>query len=323
MKKKFMLFLFISTLLVGCNNNSVTIDEKDFEKGLETFIKSEYNESEYDATLKDGKMEITYEDTAYTLVYDLKNNPTFTYEIEVKKGISYDDYLVKTEGLSLPMLGYVASLSTYGVEVEDSALYFAMTYFSGMMNYYDADKETYVVIDDEFADGFESDSTIILKSQFGDKVIDFVKNSYGENIVIKDKEYDTYTYNLTSDCDKDSCTLTAELEVNKDGKFDKIKGYADNFTDNNMNDDITEDNADYHIELFVGQKVTVTGEELNGYEKSGSAVDIESVMDGYEISALEEGSANGYFYIGEDSRTFYITVTEGEFEEENLTLDIE
>lgn len=64
MKRKFLLCLIGVLVLTGCGKD--TIAKKDFETGLNNFIKSEVNEDTYEAKLKDEKMIITYWDNDYT-----------------------------------------------------------------------------------------------------------------------------------------------------------------------------------------------------------------------------------------------------------------
>lgn len=308
MNKKIVLSFMGVLLLSGCTQD--TISEKDFKKGLEKFIESEYNDNNYTAKLNGDKISVTYNNKEYILSYDLKENATFTYEVKIEEGISYDDYIAKTDILTLPMLGYISVLDTYGVEIEDAYTYFVSTYFDGMMDNYDEDKELYIITDD--AEGFETDANIILISEFGDKVIEYVKNSYDENVKIEDSDYDTYKYELTTNCDENSCTFMAKLSVNPEGKFEEINGYADEMAKENMDENITPKTADYHIELAVGQSITISGKDLNGYEKSGmDVVEVESLDSNYVFKAIKAGVANGNFYIGdEETKTFYITVTD-------------
>lgn len=310
MKKRLLFCLMATLILTGCSKE--TIKETDFEKGLTNFIKSEANENGYAAKIDNGKMTITYEEEDYILTYDLKEEPTITYEIEIKEGISYDEYSAKTDALSLPMIGYFAIADTYGVDANDSSTYFYATYLEGMLDSIDWEKETYIITDDP--EGFSSDDKIILISEFGDKVIEYIKDNYEDDIKIEDKENDTYTYELSAECEQESCTLTATLTVNPKGKFDEIKGYADELAKESMDENITSETADYHIELVVGQTITIKGKELSGYDLSGmDVVEVESLDSEYTFTAIKEGVANGQFYIGEegeDTRTFYLTVKE-------------
>jgi len=308
MKRKILLFLVSALLFTGCGKDTIAL--KDFEKGLEKFTKSEYSDESYEVNLKDGKMNINYNEENYTLDYNLKNNPTFTYEVKIEKGISYDDFLSKTEAISLPMIGYIASLDSFGVETEDATAYFLMTYIEGMMNYMD-EEEKYIIADSK--EGIETDAEIILTSEFGDKVIEYVKSSSDKDIEIKDKENNTFEYKVTTECKETECIFKSVLTVNKDGKFDELKGYADEMAKENMDSEITLENADYNIELVVGQTLKVNGTELNGYEISGMDVldEDENTEEGYIFKATKEGIANGRFYIGDsEEKTFYLTVSE-------------
>lgn len=310
MKNKLVLSLIISLLLVGCGKT--TISESQLKEGLNKYLTSEYNDSECEATLNNGEMEVSCEDEKYTLTYNLKGNPTFTYETEVKEGISYDEYCSKEEGLTLPMLGYIASAYTFGVDIEDSATNFILTYFDGIMNYYDS-AEQYIIVDD--AEGLETDAEVILTSEFGSKVIDYVKASYAEDITIKDEENDTFTYVLSAKCEEKSCKFTAKLTINAEAQFEKLNGYADELAKEEMYEEITPETADYHIELKVGQTMKITG--VNGYELSG--MDVIEVDNEYDFKATKEGIANGYLYVGEDDqKSIYVTVTKAK-ENEELT----
>ena len=244
-------------------------------------------------------------DKEYVLKYNLRNQLTFTYETEVSKGINYENYLSKTEILSLPYLGYVAFANTKGIEIEDANSYFTMTYLEGMFSNYEDGK--FIVVDDDAE--VETDSEIILVSDFGEKVIEYVKDAFGKKIEIKDSENNTFTYELSSKCSNKSCKIVSKITVNTDADFTKLQGYADEVARSNMYQDITPDTADYHIELKVGQMIKITGKNLNGYELTG--MNIVEFDDNYIFKATRSGIANGYLFIGKDkSRSIYVTVLE-------------
>lgn len=310
MKK--ILCLMLCFLLVGCGKEIVSQD--DLKKGLDNYINSEYNDNNYSAKFEKRKIIVDYDDKEYVLKYNTKKQLTFTYEVEVSKGINYEDYLAKTEILSLPYLGFVAFASTKGVEVMDANSYFVMNYLEGMFSNYEEGK--YIVVDDDAE--VETDLEIILASEFGEKVIDYVKDAFGKKIEIKDNENDTFTYELSSKCSDKSCKIISKVNVNSDADFTKLKGYADEVAKSNMYQDITPDSADYHIELKVGQSVKITGKNLNGYELTG--MDIVEFGDEYIFKATRSGVANGYIFIGENkSRSIYVTVSENDTNEEIST----
>lgn len=320
--RKFMLFLLLSLLLVGCGKD--VIKESDLQKSLDDYISSEdYNYNGYDARLDNNKIVVSYDEHEYELSYNLKDKPTFIYEAEIKKGISYDDFVLKTDALSLIKIGYIAALGTYDINAEDADAYFSSIYLDEMLRFYYEDQK-YIVLDDE-SEGEETFEVITVE-EFGERVVEYVEGVYGDGLTIKDKENDTFTYDLTQNCKKDTCTITAKLTINPDAKFENVTGTVEKLEKDNMYEDITPENADYHIELKVGQTIKVTGNDLSGYDLSGmDVVNVEFLDSGYKFKATEEGISNGYFYVGEDEkRTIYVTVTKAEKNEklENKTLKV-
>lgn len=310
-------------LFAGCSLNAVKEDA--FKKGINKFIDLSINDFEYEVEFKDKKMIVSDDDIDYVLTYDLKDNPTIIYEFDVKKGISYDDYNLKLSGILTPILGYIGVSYTHGLNLEDSNAYFYENFIEGIFNAMSEIDNNYVIVDDpEYSD---DDSIVILVEEFGDKVIEYIKAIYKKPIVVKDAKHNTFTYELFSNCKKDSCTVTSKVTVNNKGDFDEIKNYAQEIAKKYMDDSITTENADYHIELFVGDSITITGKDLTGYEKSGmNIIGVDSDDKGYIFEATVAGIANGYFYIGEeDERTFYITVKEApqNHKSENKTLTVE
>lgn len=308
MKRKFLIFALGVLMLTGCEKN--VISKENFEKGLNNYIKSDTNAETYTAQLKDDKINVTYSDEEYTLTYNLKEEPTITYEVEIKKGISYEEYTTKTDAFSLPMLGYFAISDNKGVEPADYYTYYISTYLYGLFDAVDLEKESYIITDD--TEGYDENDKIILTSEFGDKVIDYIKYNYDKDIKIKDEEYDTYSYELTTECSEKSCVFTSKLTVNTKADFSKINGYEEKVAKEGMDENITPETADYNIELVVGQSITISGKKLSGYEQTGMDIaEIEGNDSGYIFKATKPGVANGSFYIGEDStRTYYLTVTE-------------
>lgn len=322
MKRKLLVCTLGVLMLTGCGKEAIS--KENFENGLNNFIKSETNAETYTANIKDDKINVTYWDENYTLTYNLKEEPTITYEVEIKKGISYEEYTTKTSALSLPMLGYFAIADNKGIEPADYYTYFSNTYLDGMFDAVDLEKESYIITDD--AEGYDESDKLILTSEFGNKVIDYIEYTYDKDIKIEDEEYDTYSYELTTECSDNSCVFTAKLTINTKADFSKINGYEEKIAKEGMDENITPENADYNIELVAGQSITISGKKLNGYEQTGmDIVEVEKNDSEYIFKATKAGVANGYFYIGEDStRTYYLTVTEatGDDKIEDITLKI-
>lgn len=306
MKKKVLLIILGALAITGCNSNKIR--EKDLENGLNNFINSKYNEANYEANIEDDKIIVNYSDNKYEIDYTLKNNPTFTYEFVAKKGISYEEYSNKIDGMALPMLGYIAIANKYETNEADAYTFFANTYLEGMFDAITEKDFNYIISDTK--EDYGDDVEVILTSEFGDKVIEYTKETYGNSIKIEDNDYNTFTYEFKANCDNESCKITATLIVNKEGNFSKLNGYADEKAKENMDENITPENADYNIELVVGQTITINN--VTGYGLSGMDI-IEATSDeeSYTFTATRVGIANGEFHLENDkTKTFYITVNE-------------
>ena len=312
MKKNIITCLLILILLVGCGKSAVT--EENFVKGLNKYLNSEYNDNGYEVTTEKNAMVVKKDDKEYKVKYNLKGNPTFSHEVKIEKGISYEEYSKKIETLSLPMLGYIALAHNYGVSIEDSSTYFTFSYISGYFDEID-DEDTFTIIDDDIE--IDNSKNVIRTSKFGERVIDYVKATYDDEIDFDD-ELETYDYKVVTKCNKKSCTIKSILEVNPKANFQRIIGYAEQRAKEGMDKDITPETAKYNIELKVGQKIKITGKKLSGYEIKG--MNVVEVSGEYVFEATKRGVANGYFHIGEKTkRSFYITVTEPEKDEELKT----
>lgn len=312
MKKKIFSCLLIIFILTGCAKEAVT--KENFEKGLNKYIESEYNDTGYEVKVEDKKIIVKTEDGEYELYYNLRGEPKFTRTITVEKGISYDEFSKQIETLSLPMLGYIAMAHNYGVAPVDSSTYFTFTYIAGLFDEQN-DEEIYTVVDDDIE--VEGNTKVIRTSKFPERVIDYVNNVYGDDVDFDD-ELETYEYTIESECTKKKCIIVSTLEVNPKANFQKLIGYAEAREREGMYKDITPETAKYNIELKVGQKIKISGKKLTGYDMTG--MNIVEVTDEYIFEATRVGVSNGYFYINEDdTRSFYITVTNPEEDEELKT----
>ena len=89
---------------------------------------------------------------------------------------------------------------------------------------------------------------------------------------------------------------------------------------NYSNKDITKENADYSVTLKIGQKCRFEStDKITGHEISGSGYDYKDVNENcVEITGTSVGKANGYIYVGESKKSFYITI---EKNPDNKTLE--
>lgn len=219
MKKIFIILSIL--LLTSCGKNTVTKDE--FKINLEKVINSKYNTVGYKGEYKNNKMIMSLNDKEYEMDVEFKEKFTITYNLEIGKGIEYEEYNKLIETLSLPMFGYVAYLSDYGISMGDASSYFGDTYLNGMLDNYHESKYM-VIYNNKEKDMFKKDYEYILVKDFGDSVIDFVNDNYAKKIDFSD-ELNTYNFEVYSKCESDKCIITSKLIVNSESEFEDIKDY--------------------------------------------------------------------------------------------------
>lgn len=333
MLKKCLYLFFVLVILCTniCYATVVTVTDENLKDALQKFSSSEANEENYNITVSNNSIIMSANNETYTLKYDLSNKPTFTFEIPIEKGMSYDDFKKQTDNLMLPMVGYIAVANIQGVAVEDASAYFLFSYLGSAFNgsfSFDS-SNSYMIIDDTIEGvTIESDNPNAIKvSEFGERVMEYVNAVYPETQSISDTEgINSYTLTVErKDTTETSCKLVSTLSVNLDADFSKIIGYTQQMEDSFMNNGITKENADLVVTLKVGQKCKLEStEKITGYAFSGSDC-VEINDDKTELTGTKVGKKNGYLYIGEEQKTIYITVEENTSNEtlETITLKID
>lgn len=331
-KKIVLLVIFIlilNSFFISCYATNVAVTKENLNTSLQKFVSSSANENNYEITVSDKTIAITVDEKSYMLNYDLTEKPKFTLEIPIQQGMSYDDFKSDTDNLIIPMIGYVAVSNIQSVEFEDASAYFLMTYLSNAFNGSWTGDNEYVIVDDiNVSDGVivdksEGDSKTIYASEFGERVMEYVNATYKDKQTITDATSGINSYEWSiekKDVTATSCKLVSSLSVNTNADFSKIKGYANQMEESFLNKDITKDNANYTVTLKVGQKCRFeTNEKITGHEMYGSGCDYNDVNENCaEITATKVGKTNGYIYVGETKKSFYITIEENT---ENKTLD--
>lgn len=315
---------------------SVPVTDENLNDALQNFAESDCNNENYQISVADNIITLTSNDGTYKLNYDLANSPTFSFEVDIQQGMSYDDFKEQTDNVILPMIGYIAVANIQGVELEDASAYFLMTYLENVFNNSNLNENSYVIIDDtDMSDGVtinkdESDTKTIYVSEFGERVMEYVNATYKDKQTITDSSdgVNSYEYTLErKDVTETSCKLVAEVVVNLDADFSKLDGYSSQVEESFLNKNITEENADYLIKLKVGQKCNIeSNEKITGYEISGYSC-AEFSEDKTVITATSVGKANGYLYVGDSNtkKSIYIIVEENTLNQElePITIKIE
>ena len=313
--------LLLNCLVINCYATNIEVTKENLNESLQKFVASKENENNYKITVSDNVITIVDEGKTYNLNYNLTGNPTFTFEIPIEQGMSYASYKEQTDKLFLPITGYIAIANIQGVDFSDAGTYIAMSSLGNILNGSLTNENQYIIYDDiNISDGViidkdPNDTKIIYASDFGERVMQYVNSVYKDKQIINDSSTGVNSYELTTerkDVKETSCKLVSSLSVNLDADFSELKGYNDKVNESIINKNITKENADYSIDLKVGQKCRIeTTDEIVGYELSGSGYEYNEINKNcVEITGESVGKANGYIYIGETKKSIFITVEE-------------
>lgn len=205
---------------------SVPVTEENLQTALQNFV-SLGDSTDNKVSVKNHKILAHINGEDYSITYDLNGNPVFIYTVDVKQGMSYQDFQEKISGLSSVMLGYIAVANIQGVSVEDAAMYYTMQLmtaaFSGTSSMDLSD--TYVIVGDEVT--VEGDNSKVIKeSKFGKRVMEYVNAVYAEKTSVVDSEgINSFEYTVErQDVTKKSCKLVSTLTVNLEADFSQIEG---------------------------------------------------------------------------------------------------
>lgn len=312
----FLVVLFICNSVYAA---TIPVTDENLIASFQKFVKSEANEENYKISVSNNVITVSVDNENYALNYDLTNKPTFSLEVPIEKGMSYDDFKKQTDNLILPMLGYIAVADIQGIKMEDASTYFLFSYLGSAFNGSFSSENSYIIVDDlNASEGVTiektEDSKTIYTSEFGDRIIEYVDSMYKEKQNISDASgINSFSFSVEKqDTTETSRKLISTLSVNIDADFSKINGYVDGLEDAFTNKDITKENADYTLALKVGQKCKIESiEKITGHELYNSGC-IELSEDYTQITAIKSGVTNGYLYIGNNNekKSIYIMVEE-------------
>lgn len=173
------------------------------------------------------------EDLNFAMKYDLTNNPIFTCEATINKGMTYDEFEKQTNGCGkLHMSAFIAVANIQGVELSNAMSYYIASIMNGSFSLTDS---KYMIVDP--APGVTitpSEGTeIILMSEFGDKVMEYVNEVYKDKYTKTDN---TYTQTIErKDVTDTSCKIVYMLEINTDALYSEVN--KDGFSDKNQTSD--------------------------------------------------------------------------------------
>ena len=205
---------------------SVPVTDENLKAAFEKLIESLEQYKNYEITLENKVISVKTGEENYTLNYDLTGNPTFSYVIDVKKGMDYTKFNEETEKLSTVILGYLAVANIQGVDFKDSFSYFQMYMLQSALSALGSTdlNNSYMIV----ADGVTVDnaSKVIKQSEFGERVMEYVNATYKEKKVYKDTDgFNTFEMSTEQkDVTETSCKIVSTVTVNLDADFSKLKG---------------------------------------------------------------------------------------------------
>ena len=236
--KKLFILIFTIVLILQANVSSATLKTKtkeDLEEGLGKILELE-TDNEFDNennismnfeyNITDDVMNLIIDGKEYSIKYDLQEDPTFTYEVQIENGMTYEQYSEEVEMILIPIYGYIAIAINEGVKIESAVVYPLLNIMGSALSsnnlnvveqddfiYYDSDK-----INMSDLENYKS----IKKSEFSNNVMDFVNTVYENDITYSDSE-SINSFTLTVDKENvanDSCNLVATLTINQDASYE-------------------------------------------------------------------------------------------------------
>lgn len=315
-----LIIILLSTGFYNCYATGVVVTKENLNTAIQKYASSASNDENLEITVADNTISIKSDESNYFLKYNLTQKPTFSYEIPVKEGMNYEDFKSQIDCLNFTMIGYAAVANIQGVEINDALTYFLMIYMKSVLNGSWSSGDSYVIYDDTQADDSvtidrdENDKTILV-SEFGERVMEYVNATYKDKIVIQDSQDNINSFEWIierKDVTETSCTIASTLSVNTDADFSKINEYVNKVEESILNKDITRENADYVIDLKVGQKCLIeSSEKMKGHSLSGSGYEYNTIDENSaEIIGKSIGKANGYININGIEKSIFITIDE-------------
>lgn len=251
----------------------VPVTEENLKEAIEKLLNSEETDIDASVTLSNNVITIKSSNVTYCLDYDLTSAPTFSIEVPIKQGMTYEEFSEQVSNTNLVIIGYEAVANIQKMEQEDAIAnimkYLLESTFKDML----LTNDRYDIIDDT-ANNIEeksNDSKIIYVSEFGDRVMEYVNYTYGNAKHVTDSE----TFNWTierKNVTETSCNLVSTLTVNIDGNFEQIKGMADE-VDSELkteeeNQIISDDNKKSKEDVSTSENTVLSDEQIRQNEKA-------------------------------------------------------
>jgi hypothetical protein len=232
LNKILSMFLAFSFILVNTNiifAKSVSITKQNLTSALQNFSKTKViDDNNCNITVKDNVILIDSDNGNFTVNYNLKNNPIFSYTLNIQKGMSYETLRKEIKNLYEPtLICYLAVANVNEIDFKNAAFHFmlsALNSSSGEPNIALKDVP-YIIVSDEGNITSTGNAKTIKASEFGNKVIEYTKSMYGK------KESFSDSNNINSfkcvkelkEINDNLCKIIVTLTINLDADFSKLK----------------------------------------------------------------------------------------------------
>ena len=217
MLKKKILFIFIILVFLICSTcyaASVPITKENLSQSFQDVISSGVisTDEEYNiigAEVQDNTIIINTNSGPINIKYSLEDKPTFSCEIQVQNGMTYEEFEAEQNKLSGTMYSYLAVAEMNNIDIGKALMYFTMSLLSGGEGSFDI-----------------SGSTSATKDEIEQDIMGYVNSQYGEKKVISDNGEgmaNTFTLEMEQqDVTDTSCKIVWTLTINEDGNFEAI-----------------------------------------------------------------------------------------------------
>ena len=306
-------FVWLLSVVVNAAENMITKDK--LKQELDKIIMADDWEDFFgditDVKVTDDKITLKKSGRDYTILYSTSNNKiTFSYSLNVEKGMQYPEYSERVCGdyKVLQLLLYSAIADNYKGEVfADPAGYYNLILVNNILNG-SAQSTKYTVVASEDNKANMTGDDVILVSEFEDKIINIVDNQFKEKYTISDSNgINSFVCNLTrQNLTATSRKLGVELTIDTTADFSKIFEKSQEIYKNQK--ELAKEKSRYKVKLKVGQKVLVPWAK-GIVVFASSFLDLDENNYVLELEGKAEGSTHGIIYTrtgGEES--IYIEV---------------
>lgn len=313
------LILIVMLLPITVYADSVEVTKDMFEKGLKNafdYINDNMSGgNQYTYELKDDKVVVKVAGQSYDVTYNLTGDLSFKTEVEVKNGMTYDEYQEKVEGLDVSIFVFFGYLNAKtNLTIENAVYYYTLMLFDNMGDW---NSEDSIVIYQSGVRDEVNAPNVFYEDTFANDVTDYVDLLNKEAKPITDKSLaDTFELIQRAEVvDENTRKIISKVTVDADTDLNKINEYVDQ-VDNEIEDEFEKqkNNADHLVQIYEGETCKIlTKDKINGVSITNTNIAKVDDSQKYNIIGIKAGEAIIKYYFGENNeivKTIYVIVSE-------------